>query len=298
MRRVSTIAAVALIALAACGPVASPSSVPSPTAVVTQPLTTPSAPTTATYGASADQVIHLEYGCAPDLARCEDMPAGTYETSGQWAFLQGLRLTLPEGWSSGEQDAGEFELTRASDTNRVSEIYFWSDVVPWVDGRARPDLGTTVDGFADYLLGDQRMIVSEGPTRRFSVRGPDDSMPGSSVEARSFSLLVSDSAQTEPDVASDCPAETCIGILTDTDHWDGAFELLGAFPTDDPVCPGGCSQAVRLYIASIGDPSDPHTFVVVLSTFGTDALQSLSDWETHVETILASVLVPFAVVNN
>jgi Tol biopolymer transport system component len=241
-------------------------------------------------------VIQLEYGCEPGLARCEHMPAGTYETSGQWAFLPGLTVTLPADWSSAEQDAGEFELSQASDADRVSEIYFWSDVVPFADGRVRPDLGRSADELAEFLLGDDRLTVSEGPTRTFGVRGPDDSNPGSSVKARSFSVVVSDSAPNEPELSPDCPAEACINLLTDTDHWSGQFELLRDMPAEFPNCP--CSQAVRFYIADIGSDQDPHTLVIALSTFGLDALESLSDWETQVEPIIATVLVPYVVVNN
>ena len=160
---------IAAFAISACEGAAEPtSSLPPPSAVAP---TLP--PATATDLAPADGVIQLDQGCQPGIARCEDLPAGTYETSGTWALLRGLTLTLPAGWSSAEQDAGEFQLHQATDQAQVSEIYFWVDVVAWVDGKARPELGTTADEFADYLLGDSRLIVSEGPNRTFGVRRPD-----------------------------------------------------------------------------------------------------------------------------
>ncbi len=36
--------------------------------------------------------------------------AGTYQTYGRWAFLPGLTMSIPDGWNSTEQDAGEFNL--------------------------------------------------------------------------------------------------------------------------------------------------------------------------------------------
>ena len=109
-------------------------------------------------------------------------------------------------------------------------------------------------------------------------------------------MLVSDTAQTEPDVASDCPAEACISLLTDPVHWQGTFELLRDMRTQDPDCP--CSQAVRLYVASIGRDLHPHTFVIAMSTFGPDPLASLAAWEAEVEPIIDSILVPYIIVDN
>jgi hypothetical protein len=279
MHRLGVTFAIASFAISACGGAAVPSAAP-----------------TATDVAPAGSVIQLDQGCRPGVVRCENLPAGTYETSGPSAFLRGLTLTLPAGWSSAEQDAGEFQLHQATDEAQVSEIYFWVDVVAWVDGKARPELGTTADEFADYLLRDARLIDSEGANRTFGVRGPDSLSVAGTVQARSFSVLVSDSAQTEPDVASDCPAEACISLLTDPVHWKGTFELLRDMPTQDPVCL--CSQAVRLYVASIGGDLHPHTFVIALSTFGPDPLASLAAWEAQVEPIIDSILVPYIIVDN
>jgi hypothetical protein len=226
------------------------------------------------------------------------MPADTYETWGWAAFMPGLTLTLPAGWSTFEQDAGEFELHQAADVNAVSQIYFWSDVVAWVHGAPRPELGTTTDALATYLLSDSRLTVAEGPARTFNVRGQDSLSVTGTVQARSFSVIVSNSAVTDPEVAFDCPAEACIGLLTDSVHWAGAkpFELLRNMPVDDPDCL--CSQAMRLYVATVGSDLDPHMLAIALSTSGADAVQALSEWEAQVEPIIASVLVPLVVVDN
>jgi hypothetical protein len=232
--------------------------------------------------------------------RCNDMPPGIYETSGTWGFLRGLTVTLPVGWSSGEQDAGEFELHQASDVNAGSEIYFWRDVVAWVDGAARPELGTSADALADYLLSDSRLIVAEGADRTFRVRSPESLEDAGTVQARSFSVILSESARTEPNGAFfDCPADACVGFLTDLLHWHGG---QAALTRGDSGCDPECSQAMRLYILSIGPENHPelraHTLVVALSTYGTDPLSTLSAWEAQVELIVDSVLVPYIIVDN
>jgi hypothetical protein len=234
----------------------------------------------------------LEHGCRAGVDRCENLAAGTYETSGTWAFLRGLTVTLPAGWSSFEQDAGEFELHQATDANGMSQIYFWRDLVAWVDGTPKPELGTTVDELAEYLLSDSRITVVEGPGRTFNVRGPDNVMVADTVLARSFSVIVSASATTAPGTFSDCPDEACIGILSDVAHWDGGAGSLTRGNDE------GMSQALRLYVASMGRDLYPHMLVIALSTFAADPLQGLAAWEAQVEPIIDSVLVPYIVVDN
>ena len=224
------------------------------------------------------------------------MAAGTYETSGTWAFLRGLTVTLPAGWSSSEQDAGEFMLHQASDLDQANVIFFWRDLVAWVDGAPRPDLGTSADEFADYLLGDSRLTVVEGPSRIFGVRGRDSFSVAGNVQARSFSVIVSASANSDPELASDCPGGTCLAVLTDPVHWQGAANLGRNIAAPAPGCP--CSQVWRLYVASIGRELHPHMFVVAIETVGPDPLESLSAWEAQVDPIIDSVVVPFIIVDN
>jgi hypothetical protein len=240
----------------------------------------------------ASRVNLLEYGCRDGVARCMDMAAGTYETSGTWAFLRGLTVTVPEGWSSYEQDAGEFELHHEGPAHAESDIYFWRDLVPWVDGSPKPELGTTADAMAAYLLSDQRITVVEGPRRSFNVRDLDSVRVVDTTEARSFSVIVSDSAETAPGTFGDCPDEACIGIFSDVPHWGGGTASLGR--GNDM----GASQALRVYIASIGTEAKPRTLFIVLSTFGVDPLDALEDWEAQVEPVVASVLIPSVVIDN
>jgi len=291
----------------ACSGASVPTSTPAPASVSATRLATaelsaptPTAQATTTPFAHVPGITLLDTGCQSDVARCIDMPAGTYETSGTWAFLRGLRVTLPPGWSSGEQDAGEFELHQASDVNAGSEIYFWHDVVPWVDGAARPELATSAESLADYLLSDSRLVVAEGAGRTFTVGSPESLQDAGTVQARSFSVILSDSARTEPNGAFfDCPADACVGFLTDLLHWDGG---QAALTRGDSGCDPECSQAMRLFILSIGPQNHPelraHTLVVALSTYGTDPLAALSAWEAHTDQIVDSVRVPFIIVDN
>ncbi len=271
-----------------------------PDASDARPSAVPSATSTPTTVAHDPAVTLLEAGCQEGLARCQDLAPGTYETAGTWAFLRGLTVTLPAAWSSLEQDAGEFELHMATDVNAADEIYFWHDLVAWVDGAPRPALGTSSNELADYLLSDPRLIVSEGPSRTFKVRSPENLLPAGTVDARSFSVILSDAAQTEPDgIYYDCPADACVGFLTDLLHWDGGQAGL---TRGDSGCQPECSQAMRLYLADIGPENRPvlrsHTLVVAVSTYGTDPLQALSEWEAEVEPIVESVRVPFIIVDN
>jgi hypothetical protein len=242
----------------------------------------------------------LDTGCQSDVARCIDMPAGTYETSGTWAFLRGLRVTLPPGWSSGEQDAGEFELHQPRTSTpgaRSTSGTTWSH--GWTAPRGPSSL-TSAESLADYLLSDSRLVVAEGAGRTFTVGSPESLQDAGTVQARSFSVILSDSARTEPNGAFfDCPADACVGFLTDLLHWDGG---QAALTRGDSGCDPECSQAMRLFILSIGPRNHPelraHTLVVALSTYGTDPLAALSAWEAHTDQIVDSVRVPFIIVDN
>jgi hypothetical protein len=312
MRRLLAATLVAAFAIAACSGTAAPTSTPSQpdssqpprTAIATAPPSTvaaaapatPSAVPTVTAVKPADGVVFLDGGCTGTLARCQNMAAGTYETSGRFPFLPGLTLTLPAGWSSPEQDAGEFMLHQASDPDQANAIFFWSDLVPWVDGAARPELGTTANEFADYLLGDKRLAVVEGPSRMFSVREPASLAISGSVQARSLGVMVSPSAASDAEL-SDCPGgATCVNIFIDPDHWPRPANLNRNI--DAPVAGCPCSQVWRLYVASIGSELDPHMFVVAIETVGPDPLEALSAWEAQVEPIIESVLLPQVVINN
>ena len=95
--------------------------------------------------------------------------AGTYQTYGRWASLPGLTMSIPAGWTSTEQDAGEFNLQNP-DFAEGSGLFFWRDVIP-----VEPDVThittvpSTVAGITDWLRADTQLVVSH-PGRGSSAR--------------------------------------------------------------------------------------------------------------------------------
>jgi hypothetical protein len=108
-------------------------------------------------------------------------------------------------------------------------------------------------------------------------------------------VILSDSARTEPNGAFfDCPADACVGFLTDLLHWDGG---QAALTRGDSGCDPECSQAMRLFILSIGPQNHPelraHTLVVALHV-RTVPLRRYSAGEAQLPIrIVDSVRVPF-----
>ena len=143
MKRVPRLSAGWLVALLAVVIGACTSATPS-----SRPLPSASASPQAT-------PIPLTYGCAPKVARCQNIPAGTYTTAGQYAFLPGLTATIPAGWSSWEQDAGEFNLHQVSDQNANNVLYFWRDMAAvGADGLVAPGVGRTPADLVAFLTSD------------------------------------------------------------------------------------------------------------------------------------------------
>jgi hypothetical protein len=257
-----------------------------------------------------DAARPLMYGCEPGLDRCEGLAPGTYVTAGQYAFLTGLTVTVTEGWSSAEQDAGEFELHRQEDVERYRGLAFWRDMVPWVDGRPAPQLGTTADELVAYLLADPRLDVVEGEARTFDRYGPDGSIDGS-VTARTVTVML---AADAPKEVAECPGNACADFLGDPYHWGtdhGVGILRGFVPTESELedliaagilvegsgCP--CGNVFKLYIAQLGSQN---VVIASVGTFGPEdpaaLAEALADWEREVEPILASTILPWQVVAN
>jgi hypothetical protein len=231
-------------------------------------------------------------------------------TAGQYAFLTGLTVTVPEGWSSGEQDAGEFELHRQEDVERYREVLFWRDMVPWVANRPAPDLGVAADDLVDYLLADPRLDDVEGKSRTFS-RYAADGFVSDSVTARTVTVMLATDAPKE---VTDCPGTACADFLGDPYHWGtdhGVGIIRGHVPTNAELpgmiaagviggasdCP--CGNVFKVYVAQLGQAN---TFLASVATFGPDDPDSLAaalaDLEREVEPILASVILPWQIVAN
>ena len=227
----------------------------------------------------------LEAGCKRALPRCEDLPPGTYELTGEFALLRGLRVTVPGGWSSAEQDAGEFELHQPLDSRNKSdinfEIKFWRDLVPVKNGRAEQSSAPpSADELVSFLLADPPLEVAEGPKRSFALAS------GAAVEARSLRVTIADNAANE---LPDCPAEACVGFLTDPTHWapDDSVVVGRGIASDPPLaCP--CSNAYRLYILQHGGG----TIDIAVIAHGKDVLKDLASFEAAIEPIIESIMLP------
>jgi hypothetical protein len=91
-------------------------------------------PTTTTTTTSPPAEIR---GCVPQcvagITEPGDLPAGEYQT--EWFFGGEMLLTFDAGWTSGEDSTGEFTVSPIEATE--NGIFFWEDVYPVEEGRAR-----------------------------------------------------------------------------------------------------------------------------------------------------------------
>jgi hypothetical protein len=230
--------------------------------------------------------IPLDVGCSPSSPRCQDLPAGTYVLTGTYAFMPDLVVTVPAGWSSAEQDAGEFNLHEVSDANLNDMLLFWHDLVA-VDQTGHPaaGIGTTPQELADFLAGDPRLIVTDRGTATI----------GDGIAA--ITLLMQVNPTGPSDDPQGCPGDSCANALIDPIYWDGAFGIT-VNSSEDPnlACP--CSHAVRLYLASVGPASSPTTFVVAVVVYAPDPGADLARFEADVQPIIDSIQLPARFVEN
>jgi hypothetical protein len=278
--------AVASIALAGCDTAVSPSSTtvlaasgaPQSSLTVVRPARTPGPIRPPGVPVTAEPLL---FGCVDGLARCTDIEPGTYYTAGEWALLPGLTFTLPSGWSSLANEAGELELHRTGDDH--NEIMVWRDVVPWQDGHAVLDAPSDPAAWIARLAGDPCLDMSE----------PERVVLGD-LEALLVSVGVAAEAAYE---AAGCPGTGFVEILSDPMHWDHAF-VVGGDEMNGPDCP--CKAVQRLYFASIGYVSHKHLLVVALQSYGpssgVDA--QMASLRADAQPILDSLVAPAIVVDN
>jgi hypothetical protein len=216
-----------------------------------------------------------------------------YYTAGEWAFLPGLTFTLPAGWSSLANEAGELELHRTGDDH--NEILFWRDVVPWLDGRAAIDVASDPETWITRLSGDPCLDVSE-PERVVLGDWIDLRGGGQQADLQSITVSVGIAAKAAYD-AADCPATGQVQILSDPMHWEHAF-TIGGDEMNDPGCP--CSSVQRLYFASFGYVSHRHLLVVALQSYGPngDLDAAMASLRAAAQPILDSLIAPTIVVDN
>jgi hypothetical protein len=211
-------------------------------------------------------VIPLRVGCDPCI-----LAAGTYATSGAAAFLRGLQVTVPSGWFSDEQDAGEFNLHPVGQPD--DSIFFWKDLSATPNDQAGTQLagvsGTATDVVA-WLTANPDLIVTT----------PQETMIGQ-VPAAMVDVRVSHTAKTPKN--SDCHADPCVWFLRDMKHWDHPFAIAQG-------------DIARFYFGTIGQASDPHTFAVEIEGRGFDA-PALDAFTQRARPILDSVVIPDVIDN-
>jgi hypothetical protein len=209
--------------------------------------------------------------CTPDKP-CQ-FGGGTYATSGQWAFLPGLTVTIPSGWHSTEQDAGEFNVLNTRYGN--SGLFFWRDMIPTdPDGNQLAAVPSTPQGLADWFKANPNLTVTD----------PESVTIGRGIEATTFTFTTAPGARNTDPGCPDYPpgAAVCFGVFTDPVRWDGSWYTASA-------------HATRLYLASIGPDTSPHLLVVaVLGTIEapsteTDPVAELERIEAAVQPILDSL---------
>jgi hypothetical protein len=204
------------------------------------------------------------------------IPAGTYLT-GSTGFFPGLALTIPDGWTVTEADAGEIGLHPAGRPD--DSLLIWKDMAAVVTndrdktvGQVRDDIGRTSDALLTWLTTTTDFAILEQP---------GDVSVGDSIQGTQLTLGVSDSANFAWD---DCPDNPrCAAIFTDPAHWGHNFYAIGG------------DEVARIFIASVHYADGDHTFFVVLDapnqaelvTLGTDAepiIRSLKLPGTYIDT--------------
>ena len=210
--------------------------------------------------------------CAHD-SPCQ-FAGGTYATFGRWAFLPGLAMTIPGGWSSTEQDAGEFNLLNSS--YGLGGLFFWRDMIP-VDPEGNPlvDVPSTPEALTDWFTANPNLTVTE----------PESVTIGHGIDATTFTFATAPGALNTDPACPDYPPGTavCFGLITDPVHWGASGWWIAS------------AHATRLYLASIGPDSSPHLLLVaVLGTIEapsteTDPFVELARIEAAVQPILDSL---------
>ena len=199
---------------------------------------------------------------------------GTYATFGRWAFLPGLTLTIPGGWYSNEQDAGEFNALNT--TYGKGGLFFWRDMIPVdPDGNQLVDVPSTPQALTDWFTANPNLTVSE----------PESVTIGRGIEATTFTFTTAPGAPNTDPGCPDYPpgAAVCFGLMTDPAHWgDDSWYVASA-------------HATRLYLASIGPDTSPHLLLVAVlgsieaPSVETDPFVELERIEAAVQPILDSL---------
>jgi hypothetical protein len=235
-------------------------------AVATRAPATPAPTTTPTPSKTAAPNL-IRTGC--DRSPCE-LSAGTWTLSGRYSFIEGAEITVPDGWESREQDAGEFNLFPLAHPD--DHIFMVKDIAPvTVDGSAGDGsagivstVPRTIDGLTAYWRSDPNLDVSK--SQPATIAG--------GIPAITYVISVSPHARfTDPE----CPvAPLCAALFTDPRYWEGSYAF-------------GAPAAVRVYLATIRNGTEDHLFMIGLEGADAAALKRLTK---DAAPIIASLRIP------
>jgi hypothetical protein len=215
---------------------------------------------------NAGPVRILRGGCS-DSAPCH-YAAGSYRL-GPDAIIPDLRLTLPSGWFSTENDVGELALipSRARD----DRLFVWRDLSAVKSsgpraGSALSSVGTTANALIAWLTRNHDFLIVSAPSAGTGVRG---------VKGKTLTVGVSKSAKFgDPG----CPSNPrCAALFTNTDYWGSEFYAIG-FPEEARISIG----TVHLFGAR-------RTFFVTLDAPNHAALTRLA---AMAKPIISSIRLP------
>jgi hypothetical protein len=184
-------------------------------------------------------------------------------------------MAIPGGWSSNEQDAGEFNLLHPR--YGAGGLFFWRDMIPVdIEGNRLIDVPSTPQALTEWFTANPNLTVTD----------PESVTIGHGIEATTFSFTTAPGA-VNPNQDPECPdyppgAAVCFELITDPVHWGGNWATASA-------------HATRLYLAAIGPDSSPHLLLVaVLGTveapsIETDPFVELERIEAAVQPLLDSL---------
>jgi hypothetical protein len=208
----------------------------------------------------------LREGCS-DNSPCQ-YSAGAYQLSST-AVVPGLRLTLPPGWSSTENNRGELSLTFPGHPN--DRLLVWIDMVAVKStgpghGRPLPNVGRTPQGLINWLLANRALSIVSRPARISVAHG---------IKMTTLALTVSKAANYGD---SGCPANPrCADLFTRPGLWGNLFYGIGG------------PEEVRLYVGRITSGNRSHVFIVALDAENHSRLLHL---RMAAQPILASMRAP------
>ena len=221
--------------LAGCGG-GVPTPTPAPPAATAAPATAapataaPANPTPAASPGSSAMPLHV--GC--DDTPCK-LTAGTWVLEGEYSFILGMEFTVPDGWESREQDAGEFNLFPLAHPD--DHFSMAKDIAAVkTDGSLAivPEVPRTAEGIEAYWRSDPNLVVS--PSEPATI--------GDGIPATTFVLTVSQDAKF---IDPDCPALRGLlhrpTVLGWRRRWrrgpGGCARLLRDDPEREPDAPAG-----------------------------------------------------------